>query len=249
MDTKFTPRILIVEDDDGTVETLKAKLKRKIQNVDVVTASNIRDGQNAIESAYNEGRIFNVALLDFKLPKDNASGNEDESVSLSYQSDLLPHALLIHMTAWPKDPIFLKSRPEEGTPGSVNRMYVGKITGTGWMRTVVEACRKHIASAEQQFHTKRIKDRWLNLQQSSGDSGEGHGHWRRRTSGQGDRLRSLETAAFCSDAGVHWEFLDKALQDQLASAFGHAEDARGNHYVGVIVQDTEGGDAQTEECP
>ncbi|MDB6027927.1 MAG: hypothetical protein JWM68_4150, partial [Verrucomicrobiales bacterium] len=150
------PRILIVENEEGTVANLKGKLKRAIPNVSVDSAANVTEGQNKLNAAYDSLRFYTIVILDFKLPLDCTSATEIGDFSLWFLRDLCPETLVIHMTAMPDDVDFQRMRPSMETFASSLRIYFGK-DEYEWAEKLVAACAKHVEQKRIHFHSDRLR--------------------------------------------------------------------------------------------
>jgi len=230
-----SPSILIVEDEPGTVRNLTSKLEAAIPDADVESAETVMDGQNLLNIAYDHHRPYDVAILDFKLPKDKGSPTEEGDYSLAFLRDLCPDTLIIHITAWPGDPNFRRVCPAPNTPPEAHRICFGK-NEFEWAQKVAAACAKHIIEKRVRFHTDRIRAMFQQLFGRPDDSERSTRSTGRARSGRGDRAQSLDIAILCDDAGRHWNDLDEALQKELGDVLGHVQDKDGRHYVGVVAE-------------
>ena len=234
--TPAISRILIVENEPGTVASLRYDLRQAfkdagIGDVEISNAGTVIDGQAALDEAYDQKRIFDVVILDFKLPHARNSLAEESDFSLGFVKDLCPETLVIHVTAYVDDLDFRRVRPAPGTPEAANRLYFEKVEG--WINRVVTASLQHVQSIRARFHTGRIRARFKELFQGNDDETAERRVQRHRSCGQGDRERSLDVAELCADASQHWEYLEPGLQKTLKEALGYATDGK-RHFVGVM---------------
>jgi len=94
-------RILTVEDDPKTLEELVRFLKAAVPEAEIVKATSI---DIAIELVDKAAIPFDIAILDFKLPKESGGHAEvDESVCEKIR-DTMPDTPIGHITGFSGDP-------------------------------------------------------------------------------------------------------------------------------------------------
>lgn len=243
------PRFLIVENEPGTVSNLKNKLKNAIPGAVIESSATVMDGKEKLGLAYDCKGLYDVVILDFKLPRDGSDPTETADFSLGFLlGKLCPETLVIHMTAWPDDPDFKRLRPAPGIPGAGQRLFFGKDTWD-WAENLVAACVRHITEKQARFHSDRVRAEFERLFGGRESAKCGYRASGRAGSGRSDRGRSLEIAVFCDDAGEHWNQLDEPLRQQLTRTLGSTVDEEGNHYLGVVKEDDSAADASKEKSP
>ncbi len=96
--------LLIVEDEAEVARELQRQLKAALPNAQLDVAESHNDASRLIQQRANAGSSFDVAILDIKLP--NELGEEPRLNAAVYRGlrSLMPNALVIHTTAYPKDP-------------------------------------------------------------------------------------------------------------------------------------------------
>ena len=242
-DTDSPPRILIVENERGTVSNLQHKLERDIPRVIIEAAYNVADGQKKLNESCSRDWDPDALILDFKLPKDGQNAEEIGNVSLAFVRN--PDMLVIHVTAWPNDPLFKQMVDASKFSSMGLRLVFPKFDN--WAQEVADACAKHI----REKNARRIRAEYEDLFGGDVETARRARASGRRGSGPGDRSWGLKFAVFCSHAGDYWNELgehDKELQDLLARTFGHMEDESGRHYVGVLTEDDSTDDASEKEA-
>jgi CheY-like chemotaxis protein len=232
------PYILIVENEPGTVSNLRHKLERDIPGVVVDAAYNVADAHEKLIASWSGQRNPDALILDFKLPKDRQRDEPVGNVTLGFVRDA--DILVIHVTAWPDDPLFRQMVDAAQSEGAGFRLAFEK-TGD-WAQKVADACAKHI----REKHSRRIRARFDQLFDETQPGGP-----RRRASesmggGRSDRGWGLSFALFCQDAGRHWNDLNPELQDLLTRTVGHTK-CEDRDIVGVVTQDDRVPDAVPEE--
>jgi CheY-like chemotaxis protein len=94
-------RILIVEDIALTREQLAKRLLEELPGSCIVTSSNVEEGHAAIRNSQETGRLFDAAILDFKLPAQRGF-NPEVDYSLEESFWKVPRGVLIvRFTAYP----------------------------------------------------------------------------------------------------------------------------------------------------
>ena len=219
------PRILIVENEPGTVAALEHDLRMVVPGADITSVGTVVEGQEQLHHARRCLRPFDVALLDFKLPHDRSSGDEVADFWLGQLGD--EETLIVHMTAYPDDPDFQRLKLPPDSAAKANRLFVAKDVEKDWTNEIAKACVRHV-------HSARIRREFERLFGAGDSPPRPRRYTGRPRSGRSDLTRSSEIAALCDVAGAHWDELAEPLQKQLAAALGHVKDKEGHHYVGVI---------------
>ena len=217
-------RILIVEDEEAPAQLLAFTLSKAFPKTDILSAGTVAEGHARLDEAQSQLRPFDVAILDFKLPlKPGTHPESDFSLGRSFR-DLSPETIITHVTAHKEDTEIRRFLNRRDTLVEAGRIFVAK--ETGWMQKVIEEITRSI-------HTRRIRQGFNDLFRRESSSTLQRSHGRRHATGRSDRLRTLQVATLCTDAGRHWEFLSDSLKKDLERVLGHAQDKQGNHYVGV----------------
>ncbi len=232
-------RILIVEDEETTVRTLTYELRQALPDAQIESADAVAEGEKKLHESLESGRLYDVVILDFKLPPDYAGQNPepDHSLGLAFRRDS-PETLIIHLTAYKED-IGLKGYlRHERAPAEMGRMFVAK--DAGWMQLLPKEIIRGVPAYKTRcgFNELFRRRRTMDLQRTG---------QRRWAMGRSNRARSLAVAEFCAYASQNWELLSEGLQNDLKRVLGYAEDEKGNHYLGVVEARSEKDDAGDEE--
>src|SRR5690349_17042587 len=98
-------RVLIVENDPVAVDNLRKLIARAVPEAEIIAVCTVAEAEEAIEEALRDKTLFDLAILDFKLPK--RSINETDEVDVA-TCDLLtrtmPGVIIGHVTGWADDP-------------------------------------------------------------------------------------------------------------------------------------------------
>jgi CheY-like chemotaxis protein len=98
-------RILIVEDDTDTREQLAALFREVLSNAHITTAADVTDAHSHLQLALEKRRPFDIAILDFKLPRSLGEYSEiDESICCRIR-DTMPGTLVAHVTGFLDDAV------------------------------------------------------------------------------------------------------------------------------------------------
>jgi hypothetical protein len=223
-----TPRVLIVENERGTISNLTFKLERDVPDVVVESAENVADGRAKLDQSFVQKREIDVVILDLRLPKDRNDARETPDYTLGF----LPgdDTLIIHVTAKPDEPGFAQVRPAPGTREAGRRLYIGKTDPEKWSQDVADAAAKYISEKQG----RRLHAEFERLFRCKSSDAEPLSVARKRGP-QSDRARGREIATFCDDAGDHWEHLDEQFRQELADGLGHVQGPDGRHFVGVVA--------------
>lgn len=218
--------ILIVEDAELAAASLAYTLSKAFPKADIIIAGTVADGYAQLDETQAKKKPrFDVAILDFMLPP-RAGLQPEPDFSLSRTIGIfLPETIIIHVSAYGDDPEIGRFLKQRDTLTEDGKIFVAK--EEGWMQQVVGEILRviHSRRIRQQFNDLFGRDYTPRLQRA---------HRRRHAIGRGDRMRTLEVATLCTDAGQHWEFLGDSLKADLERVLGHVQDEAGNHYVGVV---------------
>jgi len=97
-------KILVVEDE--AADALVRLLKQRIPDCDVDAFSDVASAKAAIAALADQGGAYDVAILDFKLPKEPGEHalNIDDSLC-ALVSHRMPDTIVVHISAYMKDPL------------------------------------------------------------------------------------------------------------------------------------------------
>ncbi len=98
-------RFLIVEDVEDTLEIMRDRLAREFLGSQVDTASTVVEARRRIHEATSKERPYQVAVLDFKLPREAGGYPEIHDELCPLFRDTMPDALVVHITAFDEDKV------------------------------------------------------------------------------------------------------------------------------------------------
>jgi CheY-like chemotaxis protein len=99
--SKASFRILVVDDEPLVLGPLVRLMEAAISRVEIDCAGTIKEASALIERSQQEGRPYDLAILDFKLPfQVGHQPAVDTSLCEALERDAVP---VIHYTAWPDD--------------------------------------------------------------------------------------------------------------------------------------------------
>ncbi len=232
-------RVLIVEDEESNVRILTYELRQAIPDAEIHSACTVAEGEKKLHDSLDTGRLYDVVILDFKLPPDCTGQNPepDHSLGLAFR-DNSPRTLIIHVTAYKDDPSFKGYLRYERAPAEMGRMFIAK--DAGWMQLLP----KEVMRGVPAYRIRRGFDELFRHRRTAESRRAGQRRW---AMGRSDHARSLAVAEFCAYASQNWELLSEPLQNDLKRALGYAEDERGNRYLGVMEPATENKGSEDEE--
>lgn len=123
-------RVLVVEDDLTALELLEKLIKRAVPGVIIVSARTVTDAHKLIAEALNTQKPFDLAILDFKLPRDRPEENPEIDVSIcQLLTRRMPESVIGHVTSHMEDRDVVAHNREAHPPGQKKGFVVGKISG------------------------------------------------------------------------------------------------------------------------
>jgi CheY-like chemotaxis protein len=93
-------RILFVEDSPTVLEATSALLRRVFSAAEIETATTGREAREKIDRASRTGRVFDIALLDLKIPPVQGEPAELDLQLCDYARQAFPDVVVIHYSAW-----------------------------------------------------------------------------------------------------------------------------------------------------
>jgi CheY-like chemotaxis protein len=232
MKTQASPpdglRVLIVDDEEPVVRVVSYDLQKAFPESLVDVAGTVAEAEAKLRTSIEEGRPYDVVILDFMLPPDTPGQNPEPDHSLGYLvRDYSIQSLIIHVTAYQNDPRFKSFLRYKDASSDVGRLCVAK--GEGWTKQLVEAIQHNLVPyrLRLQFDSLFRRQRDPSLRQVAPRG------W---AAGRSERRRSLDIATLCAEASRHWEFLSPALVKDIERVLGHTVDQNGNIGVTVVGQ-------------
>ena len=219
-------RILVVEDEEGTVGMLTHELKTAFPDVHIASAGTVAEGEKELRQSVDSGCFYDVVTLDYKLPPDRLGQNPepDHTLGLAFRRDS-PQTLIVHITAYKEDVGLKEYQRDPVAAAEGGRLFVPK--DKGWAQLLI----KEIARGLVVYRIRRGFDELYRRERTADVRRAGQQQW---AIGRSDRDRSLAVAEFCAYASQYWDLLSASLQTDLTHALGYARDEKGNHYLGVM---------------
>jgi CheY-like chemotaxis protein len=204
-------RLLLVEDVEGTLDQLYKLLTEVFADfAHIDPARSVAEGLQLIERAARERLPYDVAILDFKLPRESGHHPEiDESLCRAIQEQMR-HTLVIHITAFPQDPLVLSHLERwHNAPTEPRASCVSKLNG-GWARELIETLQSYL-------YGSRIQEQ---LEELLGVGASGAALPARATTRtRGDRSLTHSLARLCRDISAYWPYLDAFLKKRINTYF------------------------------
>ena len=95
-------RLLAAEDDKPTQTQFVKLIKEALPGIHIDAAETVADARELIIGKRKEGILYDLAVLDFKLPSEQGMHPEvDSTICTLLKEDGIP---IIHYSGWPKDP-------------------------------------------------------------------------------------------------------------------------------------------------
>lgn len=135
--------ILIVEDVLNTLEELRELLKEVFPDmVQIEPADNVEAGLAIIQKAATDERLFDIAILDFRLPA--APGEPDVIDEKLCQAikEHMPDTLVIHITSFQKDEAVINHIDRKHSPKSPRAAVIPKTAY--WTVKLLEEVKAHL---------------------------------------------------------------------------------------------------------
>jgi CheY-like chemotaxis protein len=134
-------RVFVVEDDPVVLSQLVKLITSAIPGLAVDAVSSVDEAQNEIESALRSGRAYDLAILDFHLPKKfGETGDVDESICRRLMASM-PQTVVGHITAFLSDPRIAAHNERVHPPGRKQGFFLGK-QSTGFAMELVTKSRE-----------------------------------------------------------------------------------------------------------
>jgi CheY-like chemotaxis protein len=204
-------RFLLVEDHQQPAEELAKLLPEVFPAAAVEVAHSVAAALQLIEQAKQDGRAYDAAILDFKLPASLGEHVEvDESVCWTLRKRQAG-TLIFHITGYPEDEKIrahlLKAHTEPGDSGA----FVISKRQADWPSQLTQKIKNFLYGA-------LIENRLAALFDAS-PSSELFPHQRRSRSARGSRDLTHALAALQRDIGEHWDDLDERTQQLVKEHF------------------------------
>jgi len=204
-------RILIVEDDDDTRQQLVVLFREVFPNARIDAGGTVDEGLKLIRDAVERKEPYDIAILDFKLPRNRGENPEvDESLCIEIR-DSMPGTLIGHFTGFPDDSI-IKSHVERTHPFTDPRGFFIDKRDENWATDLLNKTTKYL-------YTFRIEAQMEQLFGRAGTAATPPAEYARfSASGPGVSL-TTSIASLCSDIGQCWKYLDGTARHRIAAQF------------------------------
>ena len=205
-------RILIVEDDDDARQQLVALFREVFPNARIDAAGTVEEGLKLIRDAVGRKEPYDIAILDFKLPRSQGENPEvDESLCMEIR-DSMRKTIVGHITGFPNDEI-VKSHVERIHPFTDPRgFFIDKKGEKNWTTDLLDKTTRYL-------YTIRIEAQMEQLFGRAGTTATPAGEFARfGASGPGVSL-TTSIASLCSDIGQSWKYLDDTAKHRIATQF------------------------------
>jgi len=205
-------RILVAEDERHTVEQLTVLLAAEFKGVQIDAATTISTALDHVTRTYEKGQAYDVAVLDFKLPRDLGDNPEVDEEVCNTVSSQMPDALIVHITGYgDAEQVrehLTRHKPRQGYPVLISKL------DTKWAEELLQVVRKFV-------HSMRIDAKMDGLFRRPRGGG-GAGHQRRRV-GSDVRCLTPELDEVMRDIVDHWKDLDEPLRIRIEHVFEISE--------------------------
>ena len=197
--------------EDIAREQLVKLLQEAFPNAVVDAVENVEDGLKQLKQAQQEGIHYDIALLDFKLPRREGENPEvDESLCLQVRLD--PETLIGHITGFADDPEIKAHLNKVHPPGDRKGFIIDK-RETSWPTKLITEMRQYLYGYHIERQIRRVFGR-------AGESSLESAHSSRFGSGPRP-LGSLTNAIadLCLDISLYWKDLHPAVQERITQYF------------------------------
>lgn len=206
-------RILIVEDDEKTLQQLKGLFTEEFPGSQIDTAETVTNGLKLIRMVEEANCIYDVTVLDFRLPQKQGDNDEvDESLCLAIR-DRMRETLVCHITGHLTDPL---------VSGHIEKVHLGysdpraalisKLENVIWPSQLIGKIKAYLYGTRIE---KQI-DRLFGENKTSAVTAQRPAI---RSSLNRNRGITQELATLCWEIQAHWHDLDKSLQQRVQTIF------------------------------
>jgi CheY-like chemotaxis protein len=234
-------RLLVVEDEEATLEELAAFLREEFGDSVVDTAKTAEEGIQLIKRSA-EGYPYDVVVLDFMLPTREGYGaeiNESLCQEIKANKATMPETVVLHITAWPDDPhVKVHSRAYHIEPQDVRAAFISKLD-VDWPGQAAAKIKSLL------FGAKIEKELGYLFQDHSTSAGIARG----RVSSdrpRGDRSHTHALARLSRNIVEYWPYLSETVRGKVRQHF-HVDENHAPVQVHLRMNGEEpiGGDHET----
>jgi CheY-like chemotaxis protein len=229
-------KILIAEDDAPTVEALRLDLKDALPDIEIDVATTVAAAGRHLTHARNVGSAYDVAILDFKLPRNHEGEAATSDFAIRNEiSEHSPETIIIQISSYESDSDIRHFEQRRKELAEDYASFIPK-SADDWTLEVIK-------TMECAIHTRRLRGRLSALAGRVEGASLPRNSYARAVLGRGgdsgplvsDAARGLAVAELCADASRHWQSLSPGFQDELKRIFGFAM-IDGYPYLGVAAE-------------
>lgn len=198
-------RFLVVEDISDTLEGLVHLLKETFPRCSVLTAATVAQGLDRLRGAYQQNAPFDVAILDFNLPRERGANTEIDVGLCDTARRLMPSLLVVHITGYMEDEKVV-DHILNAHNGAEDRRFLVSKSDPRWGGTLIRELERYLYSG---LLNSEMDDLF------EPDAGAGVG---RRLKREGHVTHQLATLKL--DLREYWEKpLDERVRDRVRRHF------------------------------
>jgi hypothetical protein len=123
----FRFRLLIVEDRVQYLEQCVSLVRGAVPEAIIDTARSINDALRKIEEALADGVVYDLAILDFKLPREIGEEDSIDETICERLSLLMPSTVVSHFTAFESEEEVKAHMKKAHPPGSLRGFFLDKL--------------------------------------------------------------------------------------------------------------------------
>jgi hypothetical protein len=218
----FRFRILIVEDRKDVLEQCVRLLRRALPGAMFDVARSVEDALGVIRDALSRGVVYDLAILDFKLPQRIGEKDSVDETICKELSRVMKSTIVGHMTAFAAHQE-IAEHMKKAHPQTAPRGFCLDKTSDDFSETIVPIVRATLYGVE----VERRIDRLFNTSDGVGREGariSGHQRGASVTNGISD---------LCLDIGATWDHLSESTRGKVQEHF-NVHDAEG--VVSVVLK-------------
>jgi CheY-like chemotaxis protein len=211
-------RILVVEDEDDARRQVVELLREALPEARIDAADTVEKADAVIQDALNRGDSYDVAILDFKLPKSAGFNPEVDDTLCQKLRRLDPGMLVGHITGFPEDPKIIEHINQCHGTGTPRAPIVNKTSAT-WATELLDKTVEYL-------YRSRIE---RGLRQVFGSTTAAGSYERAlRPSAAWAPDLSSQLVDLTADIAESWPHLDPATRRRVQEQFQVVEDAGRN---------------------
>ena len=218
-------RILVVEDMPDTREQLRAALREVFPDIEIDVAANVTEALRKIWRSEEDGRPYQIVLLDFRLPEGEESTIEviDTRICEEFRR-VVPNGMVLHFTAHSDNPEvkahMKKVHSQKAAEGPAPMAdLIQKTVGPQWIRQMVDTMEPWVDQIRKERIEASFERLFVHSAVRAGDRGVTH-----------------ELAAFKRDAETFWEILPDELKKRIGRFFLRQKTENGSPSLMLVPQ-------------